>query len=928
MITALTNFLPKTLSPNCTTLKKATLLLFVASYFGTFGSVAFAQSSPETTVAEGQQTITGKVVDADAQPVAGAAVSVNGTVYTTSTDAAGVFTLVGRFDTWPAQLIIARQGFVSQEMPLEAAGSGVMVTLDRSPHDAGETTWAASKREENTFKVPITLDHLSADRIARDPAADPVMGALGRLRGVDISSNSLLINTLSTRGFNATHTTRVVQLVDGVDTQLPSFGLNLGNALGASPLDIATVDLIHGPSSTFYGVNAFNGAVVMATKDAFQTPGLSVALRGGQRAMQDAQLRYATRLSSRLAVKVNLSYLKADDWTGTNDDAQRASVDPLNNVRDDLRGYNAVSRYGDVGQIYGVEGGALYQQRVYMPGWREQETIGNDAKAVSIRLNPSVSYIIGPNLRATYEYRFNRIAGTMQTSERYRLDDVDLHLHRLELRGAKWAIQAYRTQESGKGIYNLNQLGATLQNQLDPSTNGQQTYAQHYFSTYQQQYNSWLTNHPGDNLGAQQAANTAAAPIQLSGSSAEYTRLHDLLEDTPVRQGGVQLPIRSALSDVSGQYGIDLPWVNLQVGGNFRHFSLRSDQSLFTTGTDQENGSNTQYGAYAEASKALLDRRLRLTAAGRFDGFKNFDAVFSPRLAALMLLGPNRNHALRASFGQAYTAPTQIQQYVNLALPDALQLGNIGQGFAGYTLKSLQSGTDLTAAQVNYKPLALEKALTVEAGYRTLLAKRLQLDFTAFSTRYDNLVTQTTFVGNADGSRPAPAQLATVGQDGATARVIQTWYNAPQRVNLHGLTVDARWFASDDLTLWGNYTLFDLQKSANSQTSSLGNENPVSLFSAPRYKVNAGLSGSAGALRYDVAVRWVDAYEYSSPFAAVQLGERTLLDAQLTYAVAKTGLNLSVGGTNLANATNVSLAGGPSLGRQLFAGMRFDLGQR
>ncbi len=895
---------------------------------GTLVSVAQAQPSTTATAPEGQQSITGKVIDSDASPVTGAAVSIDGTVYTTSTDATGAFTLTGRFAKWPALLIIARQGFVSQEMPLQAASSGVIVTLDRSPHDAGETTWAASKREENTFKVPITLDHLTADRIARDPAADPVMGALGRLRGVDISSNSLLINTVSTRGFNATHTTRVVQLVDGVDIQLPSLGLNLGNALGASPLDIETVDLIHGPSSTFYGVNAFNGAVVMATKDPFQTPGLSVSVRGGQRMMQDAQLRYATRLSSRLAVKVNLSYLTADDWTATNDDAQRSSVDPLNNVRGDLRGYNAVSRYGDVGQTYGVEGGALYQQRVYMPGWGEQDAIGSDSKAISIRLNPSVSYLVGPNMRATYEYRFNRIAGTMQTSDRYRLEDVDLHLHRLELRGAKWAIQAYRTQESGKGIYDLNQLGAALQNQPDPSTNGQKTYAQNYFNTYQQQYNGWLTNHPGDNLGAQQAASTAAASIQVPGSSAEYTRLHDLLEDTPLRQGGVRLPIRSALSDVSGQYGIDLPWVNLQVGGNFRHFSLRSDQSLFPTATDQENGSNTQYGAYAEASRALFDRRLRLTAAGRFDGFKNFDAVFSPRLAALVLLGANRDHALRASFGQAYTAPTQIQQYVNLAQPDALQIGNIGQGFAGYTLKSLQSGTDLTAAQVKYQPLSLEKALTVEAGYRTLLAKRLQLDFTAFSTRYDNLVTQTTFVGNADGSRPAPAQLATVGQAGATARVIQTWYNAPQRVNLHGLTVDAKWFASDDLTLWGNYTLFDLVEDASIPASSVGNENPVSLFSAPRYKVNVGLSGSAGPLRYDVAVRWMDAYEYSSPFAVVQLGERTLLDAQLTYTVAKLGLNVSVGGTNLANAANVSLAGGPSLGRQLFAGLRFDLRHR
>ncbi len=897
----------------------STKILLLAALLGRTASAGFAQVAPGRAATSPVQTLAGVVLDDQNQPVVGAAVSLSGTVYTTSTDRKGQFALKASFN-WPANVVITHEGFVSQDLPIEQAEAAITVELERALYDVGQTTWAASRREENTFKVPITLDHLTADRLAREVATDAVFGALGRLRGVDVTANSLLSSSISTRGFNSTQTYRFVQLTDNADLQLPSLGVNVGNVFGAAPLDIETLDLIHGSASTFYGVNAFNGVLVTTTKDPFQTPGLSVALRGGSRTLQDAQVRYAMRFNSRFAAKLNVSYFSAKDFTATNEDAQQAAIEPNNNLRGDLRGYNAINRYGDVGYTYGLDGGALNGQRVFMPGWTEQQTVGADSKALNIRVNPSLSYLLTPDLRATYEYRYSRVAGTLQTTDRFRLDDVDMHLHRFELRSTRWAIRAFQTRESGKGIYSMTQLGAALQNQLDPRTNGQLTYAQNYFTQYQQGYNAWLVTHPGDNGGAAAAAAAGAADVQLNGDSEAFTKLHDASEDTPQRAGGTRQPLRSNLADISGQYDFALRWFNLQVGGSYRRTKLVSDGSLFANAEGTENTTNYQYGGYAEASKTLADRRLRLTAAARYDGFQNFGAAVSPRLAGIFLLGAERNHAVRASFGQSFAAPTQPQQFIRQAAGDRLILGNITNGFSGYSLRALKAGADIVAEQVSYDKLRLEKTQTVEVGYRTLLGKRLLLDLTGFETESENLVAQALLVANEDGSRPKPADLATVGQPGTTARVVQTWYNADRKVDLYGATVEMRWFASAELSLWANYAYMTLGGTEGSAERNLA----LRQFSTPTNKVNVGLTGTAGALRYDVAVRWIEGFESITPFAEAQLPERTLIDVQLEYVLGKTGLRLNGGATNLADVINVSVAGAPSFGRQLFAGLRYD----
>jgi outer membrane cobalamin receptor len=173
---------------------------------------------------------------------------------------------------------------------------------------------------------------------------------------VDVSQSSWLITSFSTRGFNSSKAERVVQLADYVDVTSPTASLYYGNWVGISELDMESADLVFGANSALYGSNAFNGVLLMHSKDPFKYQGLSASLRGGNRSMIDGQIRYAKVLGNRFAIKLNANYFEADEFLSSNNAAIKrvtsgglAGSDPLNNAEGNPAGWNAVNRYGDLG---------------------------------------------------------------------------------------------------------------------------------------------------------------------------------------------------------------------------------------------------------------------------------------------------------------------------------------------------------------------------------------------------------------------------------------------------------------------------------------------------------------------------------------------------------------------------------------------------
>jgi outer membrane receptor protein involved in Fe transport len=444
-----------------------------------------------------------------------------------------------------------------------------------------EVIVSASRTAEPLMETPVTVERTTSGQLQRQPSSE-FISSLARLKGVDVSQSSWLITSFSTRGFNSSKAERVVQLADYVDVTSPTASLYYGNWVGISELDMESVDLVFGANSALYGSNAFNGVLLMHSKDPFKYQGFSASMRGGNRSMIDSQLRFAKVLGNCFAVKINANYFEADEFLSSNNAAIKrvtsgglAGSDPLNNLEGNPAGWNAVNRYGDVGST--VTNATLTafndnkSYRIYTQGYTEAEmanwpeSSGNpfklfnngNYKAGNYRINPSLHWQITSKLKAIYEYRLAVSNGIFQSTSRYAQRGMKYDLHRAELKTDKWFLRAYTVFDYGGKAYDLNSLAGGLMNApiaAGTQANGTRypTFAQNYFSVWNQVFAAARSN----GLGVGAALPNAYIPNPNGGAPTAYILSQAIAGNQSIEAAqllasqlatGVQLPVGSPL---------------------------------------------------------------------------------------------------------------------------------------------------------------------------------------------------------------------------------------------------------------------------------------------------------------------------------------------------------------------------------------------
>ena len=884
------------------------------------------------------QTISGTVQTEAGMPLPGATIFFKGTYNGGSTNEEGQFQIKADFSKGPQVLSVSFVGYETQVLTLAQPDNALVVTL-RPSAVLDQVVVAASRVEESIGQVPVTVEKLNQRQVEQITTPDLVAG-LGRFKGIDVSSSSMLTTSFSTRGFNSSRSERVIQLSDYMDTQVPSLSSYFGNLLGAPVLDVASVEIVHGPASALYGANAFNGVLLTNSKDPFKEPGLTVRLRGGNRDLLDGQLRYATKIGERVAFKISGGATTATDFLANNQDATSTLIEPANNQPGSAAGYDAVSRYGDVNTGYvfanvlvnpatrqpytNAQGQPiptpteLRGKTLFLPGFTEADLVAGDNKTHSYKVAPSLSVLLTNSIKATADYKYTNATTTYQSASRYRFVNGGAHQGRVQIEGRNWFVRGFTTHDfaggtgtQADGSYNLGFLGGFLQNQIVPGATTT-TYGQRYVATY--------LGGLAAGLPVANAATGAAATLLQPGSK-EFNDARDkLIHDSTPGQGAL-LVIRSILNEGSGQYTFNNSIADLTVGAAYRQYLLGSDGSLFEDTKGGDRIKNYEYGAYAQATKTVLDGHLKLAAAGRVDQFQNFGAAFSPRASVVYSPGADKLQNFRASFSRAFRAPTQNDQYIRLDVGRAFLLGNVRSGFDGYTLDVLKGASPADAANLYHADkLRLEEVNSYEVGYRAELFKKLYIDVDYFYSTYNNFIATQNFVGRLDGTRPVPAELATTNAPGSNVRIIQIAANVDQRVQSQGAGITLSYAVAPGLTVNGNYSYNDLiTKDFKAGTQSF--------FNTPKNKFNLGLDGQLlnRALSYNVNYRWVDSFLYESTFATGTVPTAQTVDAQLGYTLKALHTTLQAGVTNLFDTANLQVYGAPSYGRIGYFGLLFDI---
>ena len=879
-----------------------------------------------------QKTIKGTVKNAgNNERVSAANVSVKGGDKNTYTDANGNFSI--KVASLPATLVVTNVGYEGQEVTVTSTDE-VAVSLKSSLALGTEIVVSASRLPQRILESPVTIERVGAAAIRNAPAAS-YYDVIANLKGVDVMASSLTFKTPTTRGFNGSGNTRFTQLVDGMDNQAPGLNFSVGSVIGLSELDVDNMELLPGASSALYGPGGMNGTLLINSKSPFKYQGLSFQVKTGvmhtdrrQRADRGAyhnwNMRWAQKVSEKFAFKITGELIQAKDWLANdtrnyNRNGTGGVLKPGDRRTDP--GYDGVNVYGDETNVAyrtllnGIGAQAPFLQNyintltaanpnylISRTGYNELEIM--DPNTINAKVGGSLNYKINDNTEAILMGYFGTGNTVYTGSERYQLQNLKVAQYKFEITNKKYYIRAYTTQENSGDSYNATVAARLTTELLSPSPV--------WFPLYGQTYLAQKLAGASEQ-DAHIAARTAADANRVQASSAAFKNAFKTITSKPigadpVKAGGAKFLDRSDLYAVEGQYNlssITKDFAEVIVGGNFRRYVLNSQGTLFAD-TAAPIGIN-EYGAYVQASKSLLEDKLKLIVSGRYDKNQNFAGKFTPR--ATVTYKVKENSTVRASFQTAYRFPSTQQQWISLDIGSNVRLLGGNQALKDFykfstnkvfTLASVQAGAPVVA---NFDEFKAESVRSFEVGYKGLHAdKKLLVDLYGYFGQYQNFIVRTLVAQPKDGN---PANLGTA----SNLQVFSVPVNSTSKVSTYGYGIGL------DYRLPRNYNI-----SVNASSDVLQNVPAgfIAFFNSPKYRTNMSIGNNAFLYKkrmgFNLTYRWQDAFFYEGDFANGPLPAVHTVDAQVTYRLVEAKSTFKIGANNLLNQYYRSGFANPMIG--------------
>jgi len=914
-------------------------LLFIAIAF-LFSPALFAQS-----------VVTGNVKDAKTgEPIPGVNIKIVGKALGTSTDFDGNFTLKTEQDP-PFEIEITNLGYGKKVVAIKDKKQTVAVVLDENASMLDEVVVSASRTPESVRESPVTIERMDV-RDIKNTASASFYNSIENLKGVDVNTSSLTFNSVNTRGFATFANTRFVQLIDGMDNSSPALNFVMGNLVGINELDVKSVELLPGASSALYGANAFNGILFMTSKNPFENQGISAYIKkgvtkseaGGTDPYTDFGVRVAHAFSEKFAGKASLSYLEGTDWVANDTNmyalTQAGKADaiiPRSLFPNSMYAHDGLNIYGDevatdlhdvgvslegLGLIPAGSSNLIPSVTVGREGYMEQDL--TDYKASSIKFDGALHFRPFENdLEIIGNYRIGMGNTIYQGANRYQLKDFTMQQIRFEIRNKNFFLRAYRTSEDAGDSYDLRFTGINLA--FKESTEWFGTYAGAYLTSVLGGATS-----PQAHAAARTAADSAY-PLLQPGTP-EFNAAFNAITSNPDVTQGSKFIDNTSMNVAEGNYNFKSllkDALDLQIGGNYRQYSLNSGGTIFTDydGPIKYN----EYGAYLQASKKLADDRLKITASIRMDKNEFFDAAMSPRLSLNYAAGENKQHNFRASFQTGFRNPTTQDLFIGFNVGRAILVGaspaNLDRTLPGttatgrdayydsYSLTSVNafaaSGNPADLVAVQTPLVQPEKVSAYDIGYRGKV-KKIAIDLNAYYNKYNNFNSQKLVVTPISGSTSDMSGVLDIAS--GNIQVFQLYTNSTADISSYGAVIGLSTIVGNGYRIGANYTYskfnFDQASDPDFRAG----------FNTPehKFKLSFGNSHAFKNFGFNINGRWNSAYLWESSIANAVIDSRVVADAQINYSMPKWKSTFKLGGTNLGGKDYRSAPGSGNIGSLLY----------
>jgi len=900
-----------------------------------------------------QTTVSGSITDQNDQPLSGATVIVVGTSSGVAADFDGNYSITVDMDT-PFSIQASSVGF--KPATVEVTGSSTINIVLKDDTALDEVVVSASRTPQRVFESPVTVERFGTKDIRTTASADFYDG-LENLKGVDINVNSFTFKSINTRGFATFANTRFVQLVDGMDNSAPALNFPLGNLLGMVETDVLDVELVPGTSSALYGANAFNGILLMRSKNPFDHQGISgqykrgvtVQDAAGTNEFQDLQIRWGHKFSDKLAMKVNFGYLNGTDWIANSeeDKLNRAvfagvyNKDGINIYGDEVQTniYSVAQSMVGLGLLPAGAEALVPSTNVSRTGYNETDMAEPDATSKKADWGVYYRPIEGSNLEISYVGKWGTGKTLYQGINRYAIKNFLMTQHKLEVTNDNWFARAYVVEDDAGDSYDMTFAAINVNRRWKPDLN--------WFA----EYVGAIVNGTLGGMTIDQAhvlaRQTADTGRWLPGSAEFNANLAEVIQD-PDLTTGARFTDNSKFYhlDYNYNFGHMWDWAEVQVGGSARRYSLNSGGTIFTDVDGPIEYQET--GFYTQAVKKMMDDRLVVTGAIRYDKSEYFDGQFSPRAVLSYTAGEYKNLNFRVSYQTGFRTPTTQDLFIGLDAGQARLVGSAegnperyvrdyGISAAGqalgipatvtisgasaynnaYEASSVQAFAAagdpslLRVAEVDYvKP---EQMQSMEFGFRGKLSRTFTVDAAVYRNDFQDFINTQVVLSPLYGEvgDGGLSVLAMANQD------FETWSsytNSPAEISSWGISVGAQTKIFGNFDLSASYTKAELEFEQDLYPDFRTNWN------TPEHKIKAQF-GNTELFRnfgFNVAWRYWSEYLWQASFGDGMVPETHVIDAQFNLTVPKWKSTIKVGATNLGGEEYFTAFGSGFIGTQYY----------
>ncbi len=917
------------------------------------------------------QTFSGKIINsATEEPIPFASVTVKipgNKIIGVAADELGQF-MIAVNPPLPVELEFSAIGFLKRSITYNSYQKNIVVRMSEDYLKLEDVVFTSEKISQEDLRAPIEKVSIGILELQSGPSFN-FFDAVGNLKGVDLTTQSIVVQTVNTRGFNSTANPRFRQFTDGIDNQAPGLSFSLGNIVGPSSLDIESLQLVPGPSTAFYGPSSFNGVLEMSTKNPFEYQGFSMTAKAatvsveqdnskafniGNNFISDISARYAVAFKDRIAFKANFSLLEGVDFRAENFD----NIGPGNVFERvhsiENQGINLVNVYGDDRSSLmilprgvnpgGGEGGGFVRSfldtafQVTRQGYRESDLVNYNSR--NLKFNGELQFKITPDLVFSTAAFFGSADAMITGEDRIALRDFQIQQQKAELKGKRILFRAYATQQDAGNSYNVGLLGDRMVQAHKPD--------EVWFDQYRRLYLAGRGL-----LGARSLADTRF-PGQFSDrfepGTVEFDSVRTGIVSRQVGDNGARIFDESKLFHVEGKYDIDqLPIIakRITLGGNYRQYDPESNGTIFidTAGNDL---TNFEYGAFIEVNRDI-DDMTEFTASLRYDKNENFDGKFSQRLSLVRQIG--KIHFLRASFQRGYRFANVREQFYNQDVGDQILVGGLPQVTDAFDLQgnsflqnALNDYNNAVARSIfdddekaetaqrrhlnilengiigndRFRTLNPERINSFELGYRSILQDRRIIEITYYRNYYDNFIGALRVIKPRTSPSTDLARAALQANSPGTSDALFITANAEDQIVTQGLEMLYDITGSSGINFAVNATFANIIQSSNDPL--------VPGFNTPPFKFNVRVGHRKISRNFGAEFTWRSRTDFlwQSPFAEGQVKGFGTFDMQFSLKVPSINSMIRVGGNNIANINQFNSFGGPEIRSFYYLSFTYD----